>query len=412
MGHIYVSITAKLTTLVPELIKRANLPADSTLTLFEEIKPNMLERIEDIDKPLEHLLEELMDGDIIVFQREVGINNSNNYRLPYCRDYFRDLFHKVDVTFIDKNIPGDPGFTLTLSQRMNYEQIAKAASDKLEVEPDKIQFFKAQSYRDIPGHALRCTFEGSLKDLLLYFRAKQPKKLFYQKLSIPIHELENKKQVKCTWLSLDHKEEQELTLYPAKAGTVTDLLEEARGVLREQLNGGPNAKLRLLEIVSHKILHVSKEDARIESLATTQSKTYRVEEIPAGQARVGENELLVPVVHFQKEIYSTFGHPFLLKLREGEKFESVKEKIQKHLDLPEKEFEKYRLAVISMGRAKYLDGGGDSNVDGPPSVKIRDFINSGQSGSSAKPYIGLEHVNKNSKRPRYNYMEKAIKIYN
>ena len=82
----------------------------------------------------------------------------------------RDLFHKVDVTFIDKNIPQDPGFTLTLSQRMTYVQIAKAASDKLEVEPDKIQFFKAQSYRDIPGHALRCTFEGSLKDLLVYFR--------------------------------------------------------------------------------------------------------------------------------------------------------------------------------------------------------------------------------------------------
>ena len=74
------------------------------------------------------------------------------------------------MTFIDKNITGDPGFTLTLSQRMNYEQIAKAASDKLEIDSDKIQFFKAQGYRDVPGHALRCTFEGSLKDLLVYFR--------------------------------------------------------------------------------------------------------------------------------------------------------------------------------------------------------------------------------------------------
>ena len=221
--------------------------------------------------------------------------------------------------------------------------------------------------------------------------------------------------MKCTWLSPDHKEEQELTLYPAKAGTVVDLLEEARSALKDQLNGGPNAKLRLLEIVSHKILNVSKEDTRIESLATTQSKTYRVEEVPTGQARVAENELLVPVVHFQKEIYSTFGHPFFLKLKEGEKFESVKEKIQKHLDLPEKEFEKYRLAVISMGRAKYLDGGGEgaaAAADGPQTVKIRDFINSGATGSNAKPYIGLEHVNKNSKRARYNYMEKAIKIYN
>lgn len=36
--------------------------------LFEEIKPNMLERIEEPERPLEHVLEELMDGDIIVFQ--------------------------------------------------------------------------------------------------------------------------------------------------------------------------------------------------------------------------------------------------------------------------------------------------------------------------------------------------------
>jgi ubiquitin carboxyl-terminal hydrolase 7 len=97
----------------------------------------------------------------------------------------------------------------------------------------------------------------------------------------------------------------------------------------------------------------------------------------------------------------------MLKLREGERLESVKDKIQKILDLPDKEFEKYRVAVVSMGRAKYVDDGQDNEV-----VRIRDFQIAGQSSPSAKPYIGLEHVNKNSKRARYNYMEKAIKIYN
>lgn len=31
---------------------------------------------------------------------------------------------------------------------------------------------------------------------------------------------------------------------------------------------------------------------------------------------------------------------------------------------------------------------------------------------SPKPWIGLEHVNKAPKRSRFNYLEKAIKIYN
>lgn len=331
--------------------------------------------------------------------------NLTSYRLPYCRDYFRDLFYKVEVTFVDKNVNGDPGFVLTMSQRMNYTQIAKAVAEKLEVDPVKLQFFKAQSYRDVPGHALRCTFEGTLRDLLVYFRPKQPRKIFYQKLAIPIHELENKRLVKCTWLSHDHKEEHDLTLYPPKTGTVSDLLREARQHDSVSLSR-PQANLRLLDIVAHKIIGLNSHDTRIETLTCASTKSFRVEEVPRDQEQVGENEVLVPVVHFQKEIYSTFGHPFYLKLMEGERFESVKDKIQKHLDVPDKEFEKYRIAVIAMGRAKYLD---DVEQD---SVRIRDFLNAGQGGNNTKPYIGLEHINKMSKRARYNYMEKAIKIYN
>ncbi len=199
MGHMYVAITTKLSSLEPELIRRANLPAGTSLLIYEEIKPNMLEKVEDCDKPLEHVLEELMDGDILVFQKDP----SSNHRLATCRDYFRDLFYKVEVTFVDKNLPNDPGFTLTLSQRTEYEQMVEATAKHLEVDPTYLQFFKTQSYREAPGHALKCTYDGTLKDLLVYFRPKMPKKMFYQKLAIPIHELENKKQIKCTFLSTD-----------------------------------------------------------------------------------------------------------------------------------------------------------------------------------------------------------------
>jgi hypothetical protein len=34
---------------------------------------------------------------------------------------------------------------------------------------------------------------------------------------------------------------------------------------------------------------------------------------------------------FQKEPYSAFGHPFLLKVREGESFDSIKARIKSHL---------------------------------------------------------------------------------
>ena len=45
------------------------------------------------------------------------------------------------------------------------------------------------------------------------------------------------------------------------------------------------------------------------------TKTYRVEEIPASEEDMKDDELLVPVAHFHKELFSTFGIPFLLKIK-------------------------------------------------------------------------------------------------
>lgn len=58
--------------------------------------------------------------------------------LPY-----RELFYRTDVTFCDKNQLNDPGFTLELSQKMNYDSVAKAVAAYLGTDPYLLQFFKA-----------------------------------------------------------------------------------------------------------------------------------------------------------------------------------------------------------------------------------------------------------------------------
>ena len=92
------------------------------------------------------------------------------------------------MTFVDKNNQNDAGFTLTLSQQTEYDQMVKAAAKYLELEPTYLQFYL--SYREAPGVALRCTYDGTLKDLLIYFP-----KMFYQKLAIPIREFQKSKTV-------------------------------------------------------------------------------------------------------------------------------------------------------------------------------------------------------------------------
>ena len=41
----------------------------------------------------------------------------------------------------------------------------------------------------------------------------------------------------------------------------------------------------------------------------------RIEEIPKDELNLAEDELLVPVAHFYKDIFSTFGIPFLIKIK-------------------------------------------------------------------------------------------------
>ena len=113
----------------------------------------------------------------------------------------------------------------------------------------------------------RCNYEGTLKDLLVYFRPKQVKRIYYQRLAIPINELENKRQFKCSWMAAPPKgEERELVLYPNRNATVAELFEEAKASGNLDFEEGGSGKLRMVEIISNKIFGLSRADQTLESL--------------------------------------------------------------------------------------------------------------------------------------------------
>ncbi|XP_044734467.1 ubiquitin carboxyl-terminal hydrolase 7-like [Chrysoperla carnea] len=396
-GHHYLPVNCRVSELIPLLNERAGFPPDTPLALYEEIRPNMTERITNLNEPLEKVLEELMDGDIIVFERD---ERDESCELPTCQDYFKDLYYRVEVTFVDKTIPNDMGFTMELSQRMTYDQIARAVAQRVGTDPYLLQFFRCQNYKDSPGHALRCTFEGTLKDLLVQCKPKTPKKLYYQPLSIRVNELENKKQFKCIWVGPKMKEEKELILYPNKCGTVADLLEEAKKQV--EFSEGGSGRLRIFEVNSNKISPGPKEDTPLESLPST--KQYRIEEVPRDELLLQDDEILMPCAHFQKDTFSTFGIPFYIKIKQGDTFGRVKERMQKKLAIPDKEWEKFKFALVILGRPQFI-------TDDDYIINIQDLkVHPNQ--ATPRPWLGLEHINKAPKRSRLNYLEKAIKIYN
>jgi len=102
-------------------------------------------------------------------------------------------------------------------------------------------------------------------------------------------------------------------LYPDKSGTVAEVLEEAKKQVIESPDS--SGALRLLEISCSKIVMTCGEDVLLECLNSSAQKTFRIEEIPKDEAKLDQGEFLVPVAHFHKEVYQTFGTPFLFKLK-------------------------------------------------------------------------------------------------
>ena len=90
-------------------------------------------------------------------------------------------------------------------------------------------------------------------------------------------------------------------------------MEEAKKII--DFTDDSARQFRLLEIVSCKINHIIPNDIILECLNPAGTKSYRIEEIPNDQAKLEPNEFLLPVAHFQKETYKTFGVPFLLKIK-------------------------------------------------------------------------------------------------
>lgn len=56
----------------------------------------------------------------------------------------RDLYNRVDVIFCDKAQSSDTGFTIQLSLKMTYDQMAYCVAVHLGTDPHLLQFFKPQ----------------------------------------------------------------------------------------------------------------------------------------------------------------------------------------------------------------------------------------------------------------------------
>ena len=136
--------------------------------------------------------------------------------------------------------------------------------------------------------------------------------LYYEKLDMPITELENKKPVTVSWVTPKLTEEGPHKLLVNKTDNVEQLLE----VVRTKVKSTPapvTRKLRLVEVFNNRVSKVYENNEPVKSL--NDYSTLYAEDIPADQLHVAEEDQLVNCFHYHKDPYSSHGIPFLFLLK-------------------------------------------------------------------------------------------------
>jgi ubiquitin carboxyl-terminal hydrolase 7 len=84
--------------------------------------------------------------------------------------------------------------------------------------------------------------------------------------------------------------------------------------------------------------------------------------VPLDELHAGEEDKIINVFHFSKEAHRTHGVPFKFVVRPNEPFTETKKRIQARLAVADKDFAKFRFALVQSSGYKqpsYLE---DSDV--------------------------------------------------
>ncbi|KRX28135.1 Ubiquitin carboxyl-terminal hydrolase 7 [Trichinella nelsoni] len=401
-GHMIVSIDISLTDMIPEMCARVNLPPDTDIDIYEEDKYGDLELLDKTAESVQKACADFVDGLILVYQSVDLMKAQRGFKLAEVRSYYIELQNRVELEFIDKQLECVENLVIQASFEWSYIDLATVVGRRIGYDPFKIQFSRTSVYKDSNGLAVRFSLTSKLKDILNITTRNRVRRyrLYFQRMPLRIDELELRFQVRIQYMDMKLRVE-EMIVYPSKYGTVQDLLNEVSAGI--QFSEGSSKRLRLLQINSCRIVCTVQPDMVLEQMGF--NHIVRVEEIPPDQVVVDpKSEFLLPVAHFYKDCYQTFGTPFYLKVKNGEPFGSVKQRIQRILEVSDKEFEKFKFALCTVSRTTYFE---NENFI----INLTDFTASHFS-ATAKPWLGLDHVNKMAKGRGMHTLEKAIVIHN
>ncbi|KAF5357773.1 hypothetical protein D9756_001634 [Leucocoprinus leucothites] len=386
VGKVYVLRNAKVSDLVPIINERMRWGPGTPLKLYEEIKPGMIELM----KPkLSFAQSEIQDGDIICLQVDLAEKEIHDleaqgfYSNPL--QYYDFLQNRVMIMFKPKLVEPDldhPEFSLILSKKHTYDVMANKAGEHLRHDPIKLRFTTTHAGNGSPKSVLRRSLNQSISEIMgPNYINPTTTVILYEKLDVSIVELETKRSLKVVWTGIHNKEEGSHSFLLPKTSTITDLTEH----LLKHVTVTPNGSHRI------RIFEVSK-DGKMQREFTGGEMIGNIpdpvdlyaEEVPKEELEADDSDKVIGVFHFSKDLTRTHGVPFRFVVKRGEKFVDTKRRLQTRIGVSDKEFTKYRFALIQASTFKQ-----PSYIEDDDTIYEHQF--------APEDVLGLDHVDKSGR---------------
>ncbi|KAI8991002.1 hypothetical protein BDF20DRAFT_903898 [Mycotypha africana] len=417
LGHLFVAMNEKVSSILSTLAEKAGLPKSTSIQLYEEVKPSSIDLLK---SDLTFRKAELQHGDIICFQRTLSQREVDDYTqkgmITSVPDYYQSLYNRVGVLFKPKpnseNNSQHEEIKLTLDRTASYVTVAKSLADPLKVEASKIRFTNSYAVTHQPREVIHYKPGTRLEEMVTLAKPQEYLQcanfdtsaplsvMYYEVLDIDVADLETKRSMDVIVLGPTLRKETKITVLLARTGSVRQLLEQI--ISKGKMEVKDPARIRLYEAVDGKVTKEFSLDQTIDNVATTgKSTVVYAEPIPKDELEMNQDtDRLIQVVHYHN--YPTHFHsiPFRFVAIKGEPFEETKKRLQKRTGLGDMDWKKVKFTVLK-------------NLNAPePQVMTIDQpdFDLRKAKLQEEDALGLDHVDKSTKSRFSSVFDKGIFI--
>jgi ubiquitin carboxyl-terminal hydrolase 7 len=421
-GTFILSLGNEVGAHFEEINQLIGLPFDTRLNLYVEYKPDRIIAIPNPNTRIRDVQMLTNDGSIII--AEDASKTTEEFNTP---TYFRTLYNRIEVEahfneFVASTKPELEAPMQPIRGQIGLDwklpQVCSWIGKEINYDPAKILLFKNAIHTEKPANHL--SHQQISEYTLLYVlglnansydpRFQRLYKLFYSKLPITLEDFDVKSHL-ILYLMNERFQLSELSIFVEKSATVQDILDEAKKDFKFSEDG--TGVLRLVHMSSSencsRAYQILKADSPYKEIVNRNNAfAFRVEEVPKDQMQITSDEQLLPVAHFEKEPTRTFGIPFFIKISAGEKIANIRERIRQMIEVPEKDFERYKFCIVKQNRIlREFDSHDDSSV-----VNLGELTLTHITFPAAAPFLGIQHSNKSRVARGLLDSKKSIVIHN